>query len=435
MTGPIGIRREDMYAWERRVPLVPDDARELVENGLDLVVQSSPKRAFGDDEFRAAGCTVVEDLSECPLILGLKEIPVDVLKPRTAYVFFSHTIKGQPANMPMLRRALGLDCTILDYERIVDDENRRLIFFGNYAGLAGAIDTLWALGRRLAWEGIPTPFEQLEQASAYDGLAAAQAAIRRVGEQVRAQGLPDAVSPLVIGIAGYGNVSKGVQEIFDLLPLEEAAPTDLVSQSALDTAAPIVKVVFREEDTVTRLDPASPFNLEEYYGHPERYRAAFERYLPSLHVLVNCIYWEPQYPRLVSKDSIRRLFEGPHPRLRVIGDISCDVEGGIETTIRATEPDDPLYVYCPEDERAVPGVQGSGPVVMAVEILPSELPREASSYFSGILKTFVPAIAAADYAVDFDRLDLPPELKRAVIAHRGALTPDYRYLEEYLTPA
>jgi alpha-aminoadipic semialdehyde synthase len=203
----------------------------------------------------------------------------------------------------------------------------------------------------------------------------------------------------------------------------------------LPSKAAIVKAVFREEDTVLRLDPSEPFDLQEYYDHPERYRAAFDRYLSKLHVLVNCIYWEPRYPKLITKEAIRSLYAGGQPMLRVIGDITCDVGGSIESTVKATEPDDPVYVYLPEEDRAISGVEGAGPTVMAVDILPSELPREASIYFSRILKGFVPALASADYSVGFEALDLPAELKRAVIAHRGDLAPDYRYLETHLSSA
>jgi len=433
----VGIRREDMYHWERRTPLVPQDARELADSGIEIVVQSSDKRAFSDDEYRSLGLPVVDSLADAPVIIGLKEIPIDVFEEGKVYTFFSHTIKGQPANMPMLRRALDLRCTIIDYERIVDDSGRRLIFFGNFAGIAGAIDTLWALGRRLIWEGIENPFTDIAQASTYPDLEAAKEAVRSVGERIEREGLPDEISPLVIGVAGYGNVSKGAQGILDLLPIQELSAADLLAGGAerIDRSRPIVKVVFREEDTVLRIDQDRPFELKEYYDHPERYNGAFERYLPHLHVLLNCIYWEPRYPRLVTREAIAALYAGGRPKLRVIGDISCDVEGGIEVTVKATEPDDPVYVYDVRTGSAISGIEGEGPVVMAVDILPTELPRESSTYFSGILKRFVPAIASADYSVDFARLDLPAPLRRAVIAYRGELTPEYRYIEEYLKSA
>jgi alpha-aminoadipic semialdehyde synthase len=411
--------------------------RELCDrHPLDVTVQSSGRRVFEDDEYRAVGLPVADQLADCSIVIGLKEIPMDVIERDKVYVFFSHTIKGQPHNMAMLKRILDLGATIIDYERVVDDSGRRLIFFGNYAGLAGMIDTLWTLGQRLLWEGIHTPLERVRQASSYASLAEAKASIAAVGDEIRTRGLPKSVSPLVIGVTGYGNVSRGAQEILDLLPFTDVSPAALLAgMPAVDPSRPIVKVLFKESDTVTPQVAGRPFDLQEYYQHPERYRGVFAQYLPHLHTVVNCIYWEPKYPRLVTRQDVREQFEAKRPNLRVIGDISCDVKGAIEVTVRATEPDDPIYVYDPSRGTTTPGVGGKGPVIMAVEILPSELPREASAYFSNVLKVFVPQIAAADYSGSFDACELPLELKRAVIAYRGSLTPDYRYLEQHLNSA
>ena len=423
-----------MYQWERRTPLIPAHIKELAHGaGLEFIVQSSDMRAYSDDEYREAGLTVATDLTECPVIIALKEVPVNVLETDKTYVFFSHVIKGQAFNMPMLQQALDLGCTIIDYERITDDTNRSLIAFGNYAGLAGMIDTLWSLGDRLAWERIANPFEPLTQASQYADLASAKAAIGAIGEIIRTEGLPQAITPLTIGIAGYGNVSKGAQEILDLLPITDIDPADLLAGRLPDNVNnTILKVVFQEKDTVLPLVEGKAFELQEFYDHPERYRAAFERYLPHLTALVNCIYWEPKYPRLVTIEAAKTLYADGQPKLRVIGDISCDVDGGVEITIKATEPDDPIYVYDPATGSIHSGVEGNGPVMVAVDILPTELPRESSAYFSNILKGLVPDIVAADYSADFEALNLPAPLKRAVICHRGALTPDYRYIEKYL---
>jgi len=173
--------------------------------------------------------------------------------------------------------------------------------------------------------------------------------------------------------------------------------------------------------------------VQDYYDHPEKYRSVFHTYLPHLTLLVNCVYWEAKYPRLVTKADLRRLYGGTEPpRLRVIGDISCDIEGAIEGTVKCTEPGDPVYVYDPDEDRAIDGFEGPGPVVLAVDILPSELPRDASIYFSGVLMQYIPAIAQADYSVPFEELALPPEIKRAVIVYQGELTSDYRYLEKYV---
>jgi len=435
MTKRIGIRREDKSIWERRVPIVPEDARELMEkHGIEVVVQPSDIRVFKDEEYAAIGAEVREDLSDCGVVFAVKEIPPKLLLPGKTYVFFAHVIKGQPYNMPMLRRLLDLGCVLIDYEKVTDEKGRRLIFFGRHAGWAGMLDTLWALGKRLEWESVPTPLSTIGQAHTYPDLETARRAVREAGEQIRTKGLPQELCPLVVGFAGYGNVSRGAQEIFDLLPSREIAPDDLAGLFEREPDPhTLYKVVFKEEHMVEPIAPDGRFDLQDYYDHPEKYRSRFSTYIPYLTVLVNGIYWEERYPRLVTKEYLRELFGGPtRPRLRVIGDISCDVEGAVECTVRCTEPGDPVYVYNPLTGETSDGYAGEGVVVLAVDILPSQLPREASVDFSAVLKQFVPAIVQADYTVPFDELALPPEIKRAVIAYRGELTPNYRYLEQYL---
>jgi len=436
MISRIGIRREDKSRWERRVPVIPEHARKLrEEHGVEVWLQPSKIRVFSDEEYIQAGACVWEGLSPCPVILAIKEIPPDFFEPGKTYVFFSHTIKGQPYNMPMLKKMLELGCTLIDYEKVTDERGRRLIFFGRHAGLAGMTDSLWALGQRLNWEGIPNPFAEIRQTYQYESLAEAQKDVVRVGEKIAAEGLPESITPLIIGIAGYGNVSRGVQEILSLLPILEIEPDEVeaVSMGVDYSRNHVYKVVFKEEHTVQPISPADRFELQDYYDHPEKYRSQFERYLPHLTVLMNCIYWDKMYPRLVTKSYLKRLFGGEEqPRLRVIGDVSCDIEGAIECTLHCTEPDEPVFVYDPFADRAIPGYAGKGPVVLAVDILPSELPRESSADFSRVLLDYIPAIAKADYSVPFEQLDLPPEIKRAVIAHRGELTPNYCYLEKFL---
>ena len=436
MSMRIGIRREDKSIWERRVPIVPEHVRQLRgEHGIEVRVQPSEIRVFRDEKFAQAGAQVEEDLSLCPVVFAVKEIPPHFFHPGHTYVFFAHVIKGQPYNMPMLKRLLELGCQLIDYEKVTDERGRRLIFFGRHAGLAGMIDTLWALGQRLNWDGIPNPFSDLHQACQYDSLAQAKAAVSAVGERIAQEGLPEPITPLICGFAGYGNVFRGANEIIELLPVQEIKPREVaaVVQSSDYARDVVYKVVFKEEHTVEPVSPEGRFELQDYYDHPEKYRSVFHTYLPHLTLLVNCVYWEAKYPRLVTKADLRRLYGGTEPpRLRVIGDISCDVEGAIEGTIKWTESSDPVFVYDPSEDRALDGFEGRGPVVLAVDILPSELPRDASIYFSGVLMQYIPAIAQADYSVPFEELALPPEIKRAVIVHRGELTPDYRYLEQYL---
>lgn len=430
----VGVRREDKSAWERRTPITPAGAEALrLRHGIQAMVQPSPQRAFTAAEFVAAGAQVQEDLSACPVVFGIKEIPPPAFLPGQAYVFFAHVIKGQPFNMPMLQRLLDLGCTLIDYEKVTDDAGRRLIFFGWHAGVAGMLETLWALGQRLAWQGIANPFTALRRAYDYHDLAEAKAAVEQVGEAIRRDGLPAEIVPLTIGVAGYGNVAHGVWEILDLLPVQRVEPGELKGLDTLrHSTRAIYAVTFREEHTVAPLAANAALDLQHYYSTPQAYRSDFEQYLPHLSVLVNAIYWDPRYPRLVTKEALRRLWSAGQPKLRTIGDISCDIDGAIECTVKATEPGAPTFVYGPLTGEVVDGVAGEGVVVMAVDILPSELPRDASEYFSQVLLPYVPALAAADYTASFDDLALPPEIKRAVIAHRGELAPSYRYLQRHL---
>lgn len=436
MNNIIGIRREDKNKWERRVPLTPAHVSTLVEqHQLDFIVQASPVRAFPDEAYKQAGAVVQADLSPADVVLAVKEIPLELLQPDKTYLFFSHTIKGQPYNMPLLKRLLELKCQLIDYERVVDRRNRRLIFFGEHAGLAGMIDTLAALGQRLAWQGIDSPFAAIRATYEYGDLPTAQRAIRQVGQQILEQGLPTQLLPFVIGIAGYGNVSRGAQAILELLPNRQITPAELLSLGDSDNLLRnvIYKVVFREEDTVEPVEPGQPFDLAEFFRQPARYRSKFSQYLPHLAVLVNCIYWDTPYPRLLTKATAGQLYQdGASPKLRVIGDISCDIEGAIEPTIKSTSPDNPAFVWDPATDTASDGVAGAGPVIMAVDNLPCELPVEASTSFGEALLPFIPALAGCDFSVDFAACALPPELKTATIVYHGQLTPDYRYLEKFI---
>jgi len=428
----IGIRREDKSRWEARVPLVPEDIGRLIrDHGLNIVVQSSPIRAIKEKAFLDVGAQVCDRLDDCQVILGVKEIPPECFAPGRTYVFFSHTIKGQPANMPMLRRLMELNCQLIDYEKIVDNEGRRLVFFGRFAGLAGMIDTLWALGRRLDAEGVKNPFSRIRQAHEYRNLEHARQELRQVAEEIRSGGLPAAVQPAVCGFAGYGKVSQGAQEIFDLLPFVEVAPRDLASLKP--SATHLYKVVFREEDMVERIDRTAAFSLTEYYRHPELYRPIFYGHARYLTILVNCIYWEPKYPRLIDREQFRDLYRGLQPpRLRVVGDISCDIDGSVACTVKATDPGNPVFVYDPETASAKDGVEGRGPVVLAVDFLPCEIPVDASVEFSRALSPFVPALAKADYGATLAQSGLPRELRDATILWHGQLTDSYAYLADFV---
>jgi alpha-aminoadipic semialdehyde synthase len=436
MISHIGLVRETKNKWERRVPLIPPDIAGLISRlGIQVSVQPSPNRIFEDKLFVEAGAQVTNDLNACGMIFGIKEIKPDDLLPEKCYLFFSHTIKGQSYNMPMLQRLLDLKCTLIDYEKIANEKGMRLIYFSFHAGVAGIIDTMWSFGRLMEWSGISSPFTRLKQTIAYDGMHQAEVEFQEIGEIIRKEGLAAENSPLVIGVTGYGNVARGVHHLLDLLPMQQIEPAELksfVENKQFDPKT-VYSVVFKEKDMVESTEESSDFNLQHYYDQPHLYRSQFEQYLPYLKILVNASYWDTPYPRHVTRESIRRLYNGGDtPSLRVIGDISCDIEGGVEITLKATDPGNPYFTYNTINDSIMDNLSDAGPLIMAVDNLPSELPRDASIYFSSILKTLIPDLVKTNYTRDFVEIDLPDHLKKAVIVHRGELTPEYQYLKDYL---
>ncbi|MGE0353211.1 MAG: bifunctional lysine ketoglutarate reductase /saccharopine dehydrogenase family protein [Gemmatimonadales bacterium] len=413
----IGIRRETKNRWERRAPLTPTHVNELVrDRGLSVKLEPSPLRIFPDEEYRAAGAVVDDGLTDCRVILGVKEVPLDRLLAGKPYLFFSHVIKGQDYNMPLLRRILDLKCTLIDYETITDRNGRRLIFFGRHAGYAGMVDALWALGQRTTAEGFESAFAAVKPSHQYRSVDdAADYLTAVVGRRIREIGVMPQLHPLIVGFTGGGNVSQGAQEIFDRLPTVEVAPDDLptlANDPNLSRRA-AYKVVFRRDQ-----------------------RRDFARHLPYLTVLIHGIYWDPAEPRLVTIDDLKRLWSGAEPpRLRVIADITCDIGGSIEATVRSTTPDDPVFVYEPDSGATPPGVAGRGPVILAVDNLPAEFPRDATEHFGDSLYPFLGPLARADFGVEFEHLTLPASIINAVVAHAGELAPRYRYLEDALRKA
>jgi alpha-aminoadipic semialdehyde synthase len=431
----IGIRRESKNRWERRAPLTPEHVQRLFnDHDVHFSIQLSDLRAFPTEQYEEAGARVDEEINEADIILGIKEIPIPELIPKMWYLFFSHTIKGQKHNMQMLKKMMDIHCTLIDYEKIVDEKGRRLIFFGWHAGVAGMVDTLWAVGRRLEWEGVRSPFSSIMKAHEYGSLPNMREHISAIGRMITTYGFPYSIRPFVIGIAGAGNVSKGAQEILDLLPVKEVNPNELSTlNKRKDAGNNIYKVVFNEWDIVEPIDENAEFDLQEYYKNPDRYRSKFTKYAPYISVLMNCIYWDERYPRLLTKEQITELYHDHRsPKLRVIGDISCDINGAIQSTIKATSPEDPVYVYDPWEDSAIPGWKGTGPVMMAVDNLPCEIPLESSEYFGDKLKEFIPALASLDLETPLEEIKLPKPIMEALVLHKGKLTEKYRYMERFL---
>ncbi|MCG2590728.1 bifunctional lysine ketoglutarate reductase /saccharopine dehydrogenase family protein [Rhodohalobacter sulfatireducens] len=426
----IGIRHEDKYKFERRTPIMPEHVAELTENGVSVSVEHSGKRIFSDQEYKESGAMIADHLSDSDLIFGVKEMPEDYFQEGKAYVFFSHVIKGQPYNMQMLKNIIDSGATLIDYEKIEDQDGQRLIFFGRFAGLAGMINTLWATGQRYKELGVHSPLAGLKQTYRYESLNDARKSISEAAKKISDNGLPDLMKPLIIAVSGDGNVSKGAMEILDLLPGPYISAEDL-KNGDFDQNQDIIKVNLLVDDyMIPKQD--RPFDLQHYINNPEQYESSIEDYLPNINVFVNGIYWDENYPRLITKDWLLRKNESGELNLKVIGDITCDIHGSVECTETATAIGEPVFVYDPVNDSYRMGFEGSGIAVMAVDILPSELPKEASIHFSKALKPYLMTMAVADFSVSYEELSLPDPIKSAVIVHRGKLTPKYSYLESYL---
>ncbi|XBI49177.1 hypothetical protein VPH35_112783 [Triticum aestivum] len=399
--GVIGILAETVNMWERRAPLTPSHCARLMlgggkhESGVNrIIVQPSTKRIHHDAQYEDAGCEISEDLSECGLIVGIKQPKLEMILPDRAYAFFSHTHKAQKENMPLLDKIMEERVSLFDYELIVDDDGKRMLAFGKFAGRAGLIDFLHGLGQRYLSLGYSTPFLSLGQSHMYPSLAAAKAAVIAIGEEIATYGLPSGICPIVFAFTGSGNVSQGAQEIFKLLPHTFVDAEKLPELSAAD-----------------------------YYAHPEYYRPVFhERIAPYASAIVNCMYWERRFPRLLSIDQLQQLMKNGCP-LVGISDITCDIGGSIEFVNKSTSIERPFFRYDTSTNLYHDDMEGDGVICLAVDILPTEFSREASQHFGDILSRFVTSLASAK-----GLLELPSHLRRACIAYAGKLTPLYEYI-------
>jgi len=436
MLNCIAIRKETKDKTQQRAPLTPTHVRELVrKHKITVIVEPWEQRIFKDREYQKAGATLSSDLWDANVIFGVKEIAPEYLYDNKAHCFFTHTIKGQSYNMGMLQHILHRRITLMDYELVHDREGKRLIFFSDFAGYAGMIDSLWAMGQRLNSEGIRNPFSSIKYATKYESLASAEEAFQEVGEKIWKSGLPGSIVPFICGFTGYGRVATAAQKMFDLLPTVEIEPENLRAfyLAGRFSNRVLYKVNFRKPDMFHHKRANKKFDPVEFQTYPERFTNRFEQFVPMLSMIVNGVYWEPRFPKLVTKKYMKALYKKEtHPRLRVIGDITCDIDGSIELTVKETNATNPVYVYEPVSSVVRDGVEGRGPVILAVDKLPTELPREASEHFGSALLPFVPALARKNYQRELNTLTLPAPFQSAVIAHQGKLAPRYAYLKKYL---
>jgi saccharopine dehydrogenase (NAD+, L-lysine forming) len=397
----IGILREEKMPPDKRVPFTPEQCSYIRENfsGTEVIVQPSPIRCFTDADYIAIGIEVKEDLSDCDVLMGVKEVPAEKLVPGKTYFFFSHTIKKQPYNRQLLQQVVVKGIQLIDYETLTDRNGMRILGFGRFAGLVGAYNGLRGYGLR-------TRLFEVRPAYLCRNLDEIQHELKSVK-------LPG----IKIVVTGGGRVAGGVLELLKMAGVRQVDADEYLSISTAD------KPVF------VRLDPGDynrhrnghRFELLHFYNHPEEYEGTFGPYLNSTDMLIGAAYWDPKAPVLFNRSDTGK----PGFRIKMIADITCDIDGSIPTTLRASTIDEPFYDFDPvTEELRQPFSSPDHISVMAVDNLPCEIPADASLDFGqNLIEKILPCITGPDHEGIIDR---------AAITRNGALTERYKYLQDYL---
>ncbi|MBK9148187.1 MAG: alanine dehydrogenase [Flavobacteriales bacterium] len=395
----IGIIREGKLPADRRVPLTPAQCRDLAFRfpQIDLVVQRSPVRAFSDAEYEAEGVRLTEDLSDRDLIIGVKEVSLEALIPGKAYLFFSHTIKQQPHNRKLMRAVVERGITLIDHELLTDQHGDRVLAFGYWAGVVGAYNGFRAW--QLAHGGPP-----LKPAYACHDL-------EELERHLHAFPLP---KDLRIVLTGGGRVGKGAMGVLERAGVSRVKPDEFLIRAFNEP----VYTVLNSQDLYERED-GRPFDKAAFHRDPSDHRARFLPYARRAQLYMACHFWDPRGPKILSATDLR----DPDLALQVIADISCDVGGPIDSTLRASSIDHPFFGYDPVNAREVPAGDPGSLTVMAVDNLPCELPRDASEAFGlDLIERVLPALIGDD---DERMID------RATLVAEGRLSERFEHLAEY----
>ncbi|ESU22602.1 monofunctional lysine-ketoglutarate reductase [Flavobacterium enshiense DK69] len=394
-----GIIRERKNPPDRRVVFTPSELVKLKEQfpQAEIKVESSDIRIFSDEEYRKLGFDVTDDLSDCDVLLGVKEVPIDALLPNKKYFFFSHTIKKQPHNKNLLVACLEKNIRLLDHETIVNESNHRLIGFGRYAGIVGAYNGFRAFGIKYELFNLPKA----------ETLADKVALI----ERLRRPMLP----PIKIVLTGYGKVGMGAKEILDAMKIKQVSVEDYLTKTydkPVYTQIDVLDYNKRKDGTVV--------SKEDFYQNPQEYVSDFERFTKVSDIYIAGHFYGNGAPVILTRD----MLNSPHNKIKVVADISCDIEGPIECTLRSSTIAEPFYGYYPSEGREVDVNHPGAIVVMAVDNLPCELPKDASEGFG---QMFLEHVIPAFYNNDKDGI-----LERAKITENGKLTERFKYLQDYV---
>ena len=394
-----GIIKERKIPVDRRVVFTPEELARLQKEHPDTIikVESSDIRVFTDEQYTNLGIEVTDDISDCDVLFGVKEVPIDALIPNKKYFFFSHTIKKQVYNRKLLQAILEKKIDLYDHETIVDDKNRRLIGFGRYAGIVGAYNGFRAFGLKFELFSIP----KAETLSGKDSLI----------EKLRRQTLP----PIKIVLTGHGKVGMGAKEILDGMKIKEVSIENFLTKIYSEP-------VYTQLDTLDynqRKDGKS-IGIQDFYNNPTEYISNFERFTKVSDVFMAGHFYGNDAPVILT----REMLQAPDCKIKVVADISCDVDGPIACTIKASTIADPFFGYLPSENKEVPYSHPAAIVVMSVDNLPCELPKDASEGFG---EMFMQYVIPAFFNNDKDGI-----LQRAKMTENGKLTERFAYLQEYV---
>ena len=398
----LGIIREEKKPGDKRVPFTPVQCKQLMEiySDLEVIVQPCPYRCYTDEEFIQQGIKLSEDLSNCDILMGIKEVPVEKLITGKTYFIFSHTIKKQPHNRELLRSILEKKITLIDYETLTDPNGNRVIGFGRFAGIVGAYNGIMAYGLKYGLFNLKPADECHDK--------------KELFEQLDKINLPN----IKIIVTGGGRVANGACETMGALNIRKVTPYEFLNYSFREP----VYVQLHSHDYYTSRD-GDPWSDYNYHHHPENFKCIFTEassYASQCDLLIHCTYWDTRADKLFSRSEMRN----PDFKISVIADVTCDINGSIPSTTQTSTIANKFYGYNPETEALEAPFAPSTITVMAIDNLPCELPRDSSEGFGKhFYERVLPSIIINNAS------DL---IERATITKDGKLCDRYSYLKDYV---
>lgn len=396
----IGLIREGKNPPDKRVAFTPAQAEEIEQRfpGVRVICEQSDVRAFRDEEYQEVGIEVANDMGQCDVLMGIKEVQIKDLIADKTYLFFSHTLKKQPYNRKLLQAILRKNITLIDYEALKDRHGNRLVAFGRYAGIVGAYNALLTYGKRFGLFTLRRAYECFD--------------VNDLKRELRKANLPS----IKIILTGAGRVGRGAMETLDSANIRKISTYDFLSKEFDEP----VYVQLSSADYHIRKE-GGHFNRDEFHRNPERYDSTFKAFAAAADMLIAGAYWNPKAPRLFTTLQMQE----KDFRIKVIADITCDINGSIPSTKKASTIVDPIYDYDPVTDEVRPPLSNPDLVtVMAIDNLPCELPRSASEEFGrDLIDKILPRLIAED---------TEGVIERATIAKDGQLTEYFSYLEDYV---